>query len=123
MCCEYPICELIAEIPEWDMLLKAKASSAPVTYPLGDMHNGVQDAQSPHICVPSNPLPLSCLQGISVDREIEGKRQGLGMREEQHISVFGSQANIISEFRVEGFHCIMFSGHFCIITTTTLVRP
>lgn len=74
LCCEYPICEFIAEIPEWDMLLKAKASSAPVTYLLGDVPNGVQDAQSPHICVPSNLLPLSCLRGISADREAEGKR-------------------------------------------------
>lgn len=46
-----------------------------------------------------------------------------GMRGEQHVFVFGSQANVTSEFRVEGFHCIMFSGHFCIIITTTLVRP
>lgn len=42
-------------------------SSAPVTYLLEDVHNGVQDAQSPHICVPSNPLPLSCLQGVSAE--------------------------------------------------------
>lgn len=74
MCCEYPICEFIAQIPEWDMLLKAKASSAPVTYLLGDMPNGVKDAQSPHICVPSNPLPRRQDRGISADREAEGKR-------------------------------------------------
>lgn len=48
-------------------------SSAPVTYPLGDMHNGAQDAQSPHICVPSNPLPLSSYKE-TVDGEAEGKR-------------------------------------------------
>lgn len=53
---------------------QSNPSSAPVTYLLADMHNGVQDAQSPHIHVPSNPLPLSCLQGTSADKEAEGKR-------------------------------------------------
>lgn len=52
----------------------------------------------------------------------QGKGKVLGMRGEQHIFVFESQANVTSEFRVEGFPCIMFSGHFCIITTTTFVR-
>lgn len=56
-------------------------------------------------------------------RRLKAKCRVLGMREEQHIFVSGSQTNITSEFRVEGFHCIMFSSHFCIITTTTLARP
>lgn len=49
---------------------------------------------------------------------LKAKGRVLGMRGEQNIFVSGSQASVTSDFRVEGFHCIMFSGHFCIITTT-----
>lgn len=71
--------------------------SAPVTYLLRDVHKRAQDGQSPHICVPSNPLPLPCLRGISADREAQGRKAAgrvLGMRGEQHIFLLGNWANV-----------------------------
>lgn len=73
--------------------------AAPVTYLLWDAHNRMQDAQSPHICVPSNPLPLPCLQGTSANREGRKKAgEVLGMREEWHIFVLENWANVTLEF-------------------------
>lgn len=103
-------------------------SSAPVTYPLGDMHNGAQYAQSPHISILHQILHqipyLYPAYKVSLwTGRLKAKGRALGMRAEQPIFVFGNQANVTLEFRVGGFHCIMFSGHFCIITTVSLVRP
>lgn len=71
---------------------QSNTTSAPVTYLLEqDMHNGAQDVWSPHICVPSHPLPLSCLRGVSADREAEGKRWGFGdERGAAHLCVWKS---------------------------------
>lgn len=82
-------------------------SSTSVIYLSWNVRNRVQDALSPCTCVPSNPLPLPHLWGISADREAEDRKKAggvLGKRGEWHIFVLGNWSNVPL-----GFHWIQWS--------------